>query len=271
MAYLRAATLADAVEMILDSLVNDYQYITSPRGQKIKEIIGMQIEIKDPYSNLFDNEVCSLPRQYLADELYLYFSGSNSAEDFSKASKFWDKIKNEDGTVNSAYGHLIFNKNLELYPLSQWDWAKESLIKDKDSRQAIMHYNKPIHQQMSIKDFVCTMNNQFFIRDDKLEMITYIRSNDIRRGFFFDAPWFMLLMQCMRIELLPNYPELELGSYHHFAGSMHLYEEHFELAEEMLKEDFVPAELPRIEKLPFISMAYNDDPFCQWIRENKKP
>lgn len=265
-----ADTLADATKEILDNLVNNYQYITAPRGQKIKEIIGMQIEIKNPYSNRFRNKVQDLPIQYLADELYLYFSGSNSAEDFSKASKFWNKIKNEDGTINSAYGYLIFNKNLELYPLSQWDWAKQSLIKDKDSRQAIIHYNKPIHQQMNNKDFVCTMNNQFFIRNNKLEMITYIRSNDIRRGFFFDSVWFMLLMQCMRIELLEYYPDLELGSYHHYAGSMHLYEEHFELAEYMLKEDFYPDYLPEIKQLPYISMDPSNDLFCEWINNNRK-
>lgn len=264
-----ALDMADATEQILNALVNDYQYVTSPRGQKIKEIIGMQIEINDPYSNIFKNKERDLPLQYLADELYLYFSGSNSAEEFGKASKFWNKIANEDGTVNSAYGHLIF-KNPTKHGMTQWEWAKQSLINDKDSRQAIMHYNTPDHQYNGVKDFVCTMSNQFFIRDNKLDMITYIRSNDATRGWTFDASWFMLLMQCMKEELKNIYPELELGKYIHFAGSMHLYEEHFQLAENMLKHDFVCDSLPKIKDLPYINGWNESDAFCSWVLKNKK-
>lgn len=267
--FIVANTLADATKEVLDNLVNNYQYITSPRGQKIKEIIGTQIEIKNPYSNLFDNEIRSLPREYLAEELFLYFSGSNSAKEFSKASKFWDKIKNEDGTVNSAYGHLIFNKNLELYPLSQWDWAKQSLIKDKDSRQAIMHYNKPIHQQMSIKDFVCTLSNQFFIRDNKLHMISMMRSQDVYLGWPFDIVWFMTLIFIMRNDLLPYYPNLMIGKLIHQVGSIHLYERNFEMVEKMLQHPFIPAsfDMPSVDDNPILN------PNSKWlnnIRENLK-
>ena len=265
---IKRRSFAEAYDSVLTALINDYEYITSPRGQKIKEIIGLQLEIENPYSNLFRNSVRDLPLQYLADELYLYFNGSNSAEEFSNASTFWNKIKNEDGTVNSAYGYLIF-KNPTKYGMTQWEWAKQSLIKDEDSRQAVMHYNTPDHQYEGVKDFVCTMSNQFFIRDNCLDMITYIRSQDWILGSTFDIPWFMLLMQCMRIELLPYYPNLELGKYIHFVGSCHLYERNFEMAEKMSEKMFNQDWLPRINKLPYNGFS-EDDEFCKWVLDHRK-
>ena len=101
-------------------------------------------------------------------------------------------------------------------------------------------------------------------------MITYIRSNDCIRGFTFDAPWFMLLMQCMKSDLQYYYPELELGKYIHFAGSLHLYEEHFSLVEKMLQNPFNPQELPRIDTLFDYKNPFNtNDSFFKWILENK--
>lgn len=267
---IKADTFAGAYAMTLDALVYSPQFQTAPRGFKINEMIGAHIEIEDPTKVLFTNPARSLPLEYLADELILYFSGSNKADDFIKASKFWDKIKNPDGTVNSAYGYLIF-KNLHSTN-SQWNWAKESLIRDKDSRQAIMHYNRPEHQYESNKDFVCTMSNQFFIRDNRLDMITYIRSNDIIRGLSYDAPWFMLLIQCMRNALLPYYPDLQIGKYIHFAGSLHLYEEHFELAKKMLEHPFGPGILPPVKESPILYdfSVPSNDPFIKWLQDNRK-
>lgn len=73
---------------MLFDLLNYADYETAPRGQKIKEFINCSLVIKNPYSNLFKNEIRSVPLKYLANELLLYFSGSNKAEDFVNASKF---------------------------------------------------------------------------------------------------------------------------------------------------------------------------------------
>ena len=60
---------------------------------------------------------------------------------------------NSDGTANSAYGNLLFTQKNKL-GLSQWEWAYESLKRDKDTRQAIMHSNNSTHQDFKTKDFV---------------------------------------------------------------------------------------------------------------------
>ena len=236
---------AEAYEIELAQVLYDPDFETRPRGLKIRENLNVKIEILNPYLNLFKNEVRSIPLNYLAHELILYFSGTNSAEDFVKASPFWNKIKNTDNTVNSAYGHLLFN-------LGQWYWAKFSLCKDKDSRQAIMHYNRPEHLNEDSKDIPCTISSQFFIRNNKLYLTTYMRSNDIFFGMTFDIPFFMLLMQCMKLELLLEYPNLELGSYTHFAGSLHVYEKDFEILDRMLSGNFSDDKMPLIKTNPIL-------------------
>ena len=54
-------------------------------------------------------------------------------------SNFWKHLDNGDGTVNSAYGNLIFKERLSD-GRNQYQWALDSLIDDKDSRQAIITF-----------------------------------------------------------------------------------------------------------------------------------
>jgi thymidylate synthase len=52
-----------------------------------------------------------------------------------------------------------------------------------------------------------------------------------------------MLQECMMIQLREFYPGLKLGHYFHNAGSMHIYELHYEMAEEILKEDAIDLEM----------------------------
>jgi thymidylate synthase len=100
-----------------------------------------------------------------------------------------------------------------------------------------MFFNQPKFQFEGNKDFVCTMYANFFIRDNKLNMKIQMRSNDIFYGLTFDAPFFAFLQQSIHIKLLETYPDLELGTYYHFADNLHFYERHFDLAKSIQEED----------------------------------
>ena len=246
MRYVHGKTFAEAYKNLLIEVYNHYEYETAPRGMNIREILNCAVTIENPYSNLFKNEVRDLPMKYLKKELALYLSGRNDVEGFGEASKFWKKIANEDGTINSAYGNLIFKMDDTPNKFTQWRWALYSLIQDKDSRQAVMHFNRPAHQYLGVKDFPCTLEMIFHIRDNKLNATTVMRSNDVIKGTTFDIPFFMLVQQMMLNALKKVYPELEMGTYTHLAHSMHLYESDFELVGKMLEKEFVECEAPRI-------------------------
>ena len=68
------------------------------------------------------------------------------------------------------------------------------------------------------KDINCTVCLQFFIRNNKLHMTTYMRSNDLWMGFPYDVFQFTNMQVLMSMEL-----GVELGTYTHISGSLHLY------------------------------------------------
>lgn len=238
----RRTTFASLYEEVLGNALYHPENIVSPRNLKIHEVTNMVLELTNPYSNLFENAVRSVPLKYLCGELYWYFTGSNSLEFIRKYSKFWDGIANHDRTINSAYGWMLFERN--SHKMSEWKWAFNSLWHDVDSRQAIMHFNVPEHMVKSTKDFPCTLTATFQIRHDKLNLTVVMRSQDIIKGLTFDLPFFTLLQQNMHLLLHRKYKLLKLGTLTLFVESMHIYETDFELGKKMMIEKFVPAALP---------------------------
>jgi thymidylate synthase len=238
-------TFAEVYRELLTDLVYKPEHICSPRDQKIKEILNIGLEIKNPLSSLYKNEVRSSQMKYIAAELVYYFAGRNDLEYLLRYAKFWKDVANADGTVNSAYGYLLFNKKNE-HGKTQWEWAYESLKKDSDTRQALMHFNMPVHQFDGNKDFVCTLNAIFHIRDNKLDLTVMMRSNDAMLGLPTDVAFFTMLQQQMLNLLKVPYPTIELGKYTHLVNSMHLYERNFKIIDDMLKHPFIPEVIPRI-------------------------
>ena len=240
--HIYGKNFAEAYKQILQSVLLNPDHVTSPRGQKTNEIRNLVVEIEDTTDILFFNKERGIPARYLAGELIWYFSGRDDLEFISKYSSFWDKIS-DNGKCNSAYGNLLFTeKNSE--GISEWEWAREALIADEDSRQAIVRFNNPVHSYKGNKDFVCTLTGIFSIRDGKLDFTVTMRSNDVFFGMTFDYPFFMLLQHQMRCHLLKYYPYLQLGKFTHFIVSAHMYERNFKTCRNMLKYDFIPTSLP---------------------------
>ena len=241
-------SFASVYRDLLNDLLNSPEYTCSPRGMEIREITDCALVIENPVFAMYENERRSTQEKYIAAEFLWYFAGRNDLSFIERFAKFWQHVANEDGTLNSAYGNLIFTKKNE-HNISQWEWAYNSLVEDKDTRQAIMHFNMPEHQRRGNKDFVCTLTGIFQIRENKLNFTVNMRSNDAILGTPTDIPFFCVL-QIQMLELLKStYPDLELGTYTHFAHSLHIYERHFQLVEEMLKDgNFIAKDLPKIDQ-----------------------
>lgn len=269
-------TVSDAYLEVLAAVMDRPQYECAPRGLRIKEILEVSFSVAQPSDQpivTLDSDRNKVIASYTAKEFALYESGSNHGDDFAAAAKFWDGLRNPDGTINSAYGKLVFKDRSHGNPdyeapsaaatfaqavalptaggpspddfdaacaamddvmRTPWDWAKYCLITDRDTRQAIFHINLPEHAWKGTKDYPCTLYGQFFIRDNRLLLTIGMRSNDCVRGLVYDMPWFCYLLLRMRTELLETYPELLVGSYVHRAGSMHVYESDWEMARKML-------------------------------------
>jgi thymidylate synthase len=261
------------------------EHETRPRDLKIRENINTVLVLEDPLSCLYSNPVRSSQKKYISAELLWYFAGRNDVGFIKKYAKFWESIQNPDGTVNSAYGNLLFSK-VSPHGFTQYDWAISCLIKDKDSRQAVMHFNLPEHQYSSNRDFVCTMYAIFQIRNDKLSLTVSMRSNDVILGLPTDIAFFATLQGQALVHLRQIYPDLELGTYTHIANSFHIYEHHFDLASRMLAQDFTAESIPPVtvdlvtkmgKTTPIFDRLFAhhavetfEDPLCNWIATNIK-
>jgi len=237
--------IAEVYKNILSDLLYNPEYIASPRGMEVREIINCTMEIKNPNLNMYKNVTRSSVEKYIGAELLWYVSGTNNIDFISNYAAMWKSLTNEDGTVNSAYGNLIFTEK-NKHGISQYEWVIETLKRDKDSRQAFMHFNKPDHQYFENKDQVCTLTALFHIRNNKLNMTLNMRSNDVILGFMTDFTFFNILHQQVYLHIKEIYPEVEMGTYTHTSHSMHLYAKNYELVEKMLTDDFIPHATPKL-------------------------
>lgn len=206
----------------------------SIRGLKIKELINETLRISG--TNFYavpEIRPISKVVPYLMGELAWYFSGSNDVNGILRYSKFWDKIKNPDNSVNSNYGYNVFYKKNQFHK-TQYEWVKEQLIKDKSTRKAIILYTDQENCFDTNRDFVCTQLQHFFIRNNELFSIVYIRSSDMIKGLTYDMPFWSIVQNQLYLELLNVYPYLKLCEIVVHFGSIHIYETDFKLVESIL-------------------------------------
>ena len=233
----------DAYVEILRRL-NAYGEENVVRGKKVKELLNYSFTIEHPCDRML-----SIPgrtekiKRYIFGELMWYLSGNDRVDYISKYSKFWNNITDDGIHSNSAYGKYIFGSmsrkgdgvnydkifdHVERY--NQWDWCKELLQKDPNTREAVINI-KPV-QMYDTKDVVCTLALNFYIRDNKLHLTTYMRSNDAIKGLTYDVFMFTFLQELMAAEL-----GVELGRYHHVVTNLHIYESDYELVKNIINKD----------------------------------
>ena len=213
------ANVNDAWENLYVGLNREGSLI-HPRGKAVKETLGCDIYITNPMDNIVYNTYRGLSPIYMAREYLWYKSGSRDPKD-APNSKFWESIANDDGKINSNYGAYIFLQHDSKYKdLTVFDATLKLLREDHDTRQAIIQI--PIMPHRAFKDTPCTSSIQFFIRENKLDAIVYMRSCDVCAGLTYDLFQFTM----WQIEIA-NKLGIDLGFLRFCAGSLHLYEEDF--------------------------------------------
>lgn len=219
-----AKTVNEAWERAFDELtkiaVSGAEAAESRDGAVCAEILNAVIEVGDPTRNLVTSEKRSMPIRYAVGEFLWYLSKNNKLSAIQNFTQAWNRMSDDGICVNSNYGHCIHEK----FGFDQWDMVKELLRRDPNSRQAVIH----IKEARDIiccptKDLNCTCTLQFFIRENKLYMTTYMRSNDVWMGLPYDMFAFTCLQMLMAMEL-----DVRIGGYTHIAGSLHLYQRDFE-------------------------------------------
>lgn len=249
------------------SLIKDVytmpEHEAAPRGMKVKERLGHSFRIAD-----IRDRIPYIPHRefsiaYMIAELVWYLSGNNSTEWISNYSGFWRNISDDGTTANSAYGARIFKQHPYqgysetdltggMIPdrcvpgtWTQWQYLKDELKKDSDSRRAVIHIRMPQDSVLAQKDVPCTLSLQFFIRDGALHQVASMRSSDLILGIAYDIPAFTMFQELLAFEL-----GVECGSYTHISNSLHIYERHYPMVERILNDPWVKEFPGRAKPMP---------------------
>lgn len=211
-------------EKIVKELKQKYkdQDFVEVNGEKTVEIINACFQADSSYL------IRKPDNSYIAREISWYESQSLNVNDIPDgAPAIWQKVSSDNGYINSNYGYLLYSD--ENY--NQFDNVIHALLTDKHSRQAIAIYTRPrMHfdsTQNGMQDFCCTNTVQYLYRDGRLHAIVSMRSNDAVFGYNNDVAW-----QQHVLTKLCNELRLDMGNIYWNAGSLHVYERHFQYLQE---------------------------------------
>ena len=184
------------------------------------EINPCLINIEKPqYRSLLINSRGENPFAALYETLWV-MSGDNRIETLKhfipRAADFSD-----DGgeTWRAAYGKRVFNYGPK--GIDQIKNVYEVLKKDITSRRAIVSLWCPEEEAFleHARDYPCNSILQFLVRDNKLNLYVYVRSNDLLWGF--SAINFVEWSYVQ--EFLSILLGIEVGPIHWFTSNMHYY------------------------------------------------
>lgn len=193
----------------------------APRGHGTRELMPAHLCLTDPRRRLLGPSTGRRinPAFAVAEAVWI-LSGSDDPWIYrynAKLAEFSDH-----GRLQGAYGPRL---RRWAGSLDQLDAVRRVLAADPASRQAVIQLFDPARDFSGFRDVPCTVGYRFFIRSGRLEMHTTMRSQDLWLGFPYD-----LFSATVLQELVAGWVGADLGAYHHFVDSLHLYDHDLEAA-----------------------------------------
>ena len=194
-------------------------YVTDKSGVKMLELISVSFVADQPA--IFGK----VNQDYVDREIAWYKSQSLNVNDIPGGPPaIWKQVADKDGFINSNYGWCIWSQ----FNGSQYENAVAELKKNPESRRAVMIYTRPsMHFKYNIggmSDFMCTNAVQYVIRHGQVNAIVQMRSNDVVFGYKNDYAWQKHVLDLVAADL-----DVPAGVILWNAGSLHVYERHFDL------------------------------------------
>jgi len=234
-----AKTAAEAMRRTL-TLLSDANEI-EPRGKKTKEILSHTVHISNPRNRIIIHPDRNYNIFFNIAEALSHISGINSVEFLNHFNNKISEFSDNELVFYGNYGQRMFHQIPKLI---------SKLSASPKTRQAVLNIYKSQDAFEETKDTPCTIALDFKIRNGKLHLHTFMRSNDIIWGFQYDVFAFTLIQ-----EIIANTLNIEVGGYTHTATSMHIYEKHWNFIDSRSK--FAEYEMPklRLDYDDFMSIA----------------
>jgi thymidylate synthase len=226
--YFCDGTIDDLMRSVVDSTLAHGKWIRATKGELI-EITGVLLELTNPRARLSRTETRGKPYSCLG-ELCWYLAKTNDVSFIEYYIRQYKEYA-EEGKIYGGYGPRLF----EWRGLNQVDNIIKMLRAKPSSRQAVIQLFDAPDLLTTHNDTPCTCTLQFMIRDGKLCLLVNMRSNDIVWGMPHDFFCFTMLQ-----EILARSLGVELGTYKHAVGSLHIYKETVNAVERFMEEGWQP-------------------------------
>src|SRR5450759_1633406 len=223
--YIPAPTLDDLLRRIYEKLLNSKNRINPTKGPAT-ELSGVLLKIANPRMRLSRTEQKGTLFSCLG-ELLWYLAGSHDVRFLSYYLPYYKEYSDDGKTLHGAYGQRMCSK----VGIRQIDNVINLLKKKSESRQAVIQLFDASDIVEVHKGIPCTCTLQFLIRQRRLNMITNMRSNDAFLGLPHDIFAFTMLQ-----EIIARTLGVEMGTYKHAVGSLHLYDKNRNSAQQFLDE-----------------------------------
>jgi thymidylate synthase len=194
-----------------------------------------------------------VPFRWVAEELFWFLSGDTNEKNLrARGVDIWAEWADEkhtrrfgraEGDLGPIYGYLwrSFGGDYpEMNGVDQIGALIEQIEKNPNSRRLIVSgWNPATADKVDLPP--CHTLFQFKIESEKiLHCQLYQRSADAFLGVPFNISSYALLMQ-----MIAHVCRLEVGEFIHTFGDLHIYRNHLEQVEELLKREPLP--LPKLE------------------------
>lgn len=193
----------------------------APRELPTLEVTGARLFVHDASQNIVAYRARGLNYYFSIAELLWILLGQKDTASVGRWNSQVLRFSDNGHTFAGAYGPR-FNEQLP--------YVVEKLQEDASSRQAVITLWQPTPR--ASKDVACTVAFQYLLRDDRLHAVTFMRSNDAWLGLPYDVFNFTSLQAYVAAAL-----GVEVGSYTHLVGSLHLYTDRLEGAWEVAQEE----------------------------------
>lgn len=251
--------------LLLDDILNRGEEV-APRGKRTLELPQKTIVLDANRPVVFVPDR-RLNFRFMAAEAFWILSGDDRVSTIAPFNQRIAEFSDDGVTFFGAYGPRI---------ASQIGYVVEKLIEDQSSRQAGLTIWRECPPKT--KDVPCTVSIFFSIRPtlagvSTLNVHVFMRSSDAWLGIPYDVFTFSMLGHFVRAWLAERGVRTDVGRLFLTAASSHLYEEHFDQANEMVaRYRTTPRqrEVPRftrpelLERLALLRHSKPRDPLRWW-------
>ncbi|MBY5399917.1 hypothetical protein HFN01_34580 [Rhizobium leguminosarum] len=210
---------------------------SAPRGAGTLEVVGVNFVLTNPMARIITLPSRKFSLPLAIGELAWHLRGDDDVGALAYYAQAWRKFTDDGIRVSgSCYGKKLLA--IDRSGSSPWQRLVNLLSHDPSTRRATFGFITNEEDVEVSKDISCVSAIQFLLRDGRLSLFTYMRSNDLFLGLPYDVFLFSYLLELMSLEL-----GVEMGEYHHYATSLHIYDQHLEVCQSIAEDSSIDAGL----------------------------